>query len=345
MIQNTPEVKILNKENIRRQIQKQEICTKAVIARMTGLSIATCGSILNEMVRDGEIQEADMEESSVGRPAKQYVYNKDYIHVIGMYLREKGDTGEITYSTADALGNVLKTESVESETITFEIIADILEKELKEDPLIRHMTLGIPGVAHKGVIEACDIESLVGVDMSDQISTRFGIDVDVKNDMYFITVGVYGKVDLKSRDIATMYFPDPGKGFIGCGFIVDGNVVQGYTKFAGQLECALEAFGYSRERQTEVLKSRPEFREFVSKIVVMITTVVNPEVIMIMGNGFDSADITEVRENCKKIVNEHHIPRLITDSQNYIFDYYMEGLIKLALDSVQFSVTMREGVL
>ena len=83
MVRNTVEVKQLNKEKIIEAVQSRESCTKAEIARETGLSVATCGTILNEMSESGELVRMDQEDAVIGRPATLFAYNRDYRHVSG----------------------------------------------------------------------------------------------------------------------------------------------------------------------------------------------------------------------------------------------------------------------
>ena len=339
MIQNTPEVKQLNRENIRADIQKRNSFTKAEVARSTGLSVATSGYILNEML------EVAPDERSVGRPAKRYEYNKDFFHVIGMSLWERGDHGEIVYVIADALGNTVKQDKAECSAINYEDIARIVEQETCADPLIRNITVGIPGIAQNGIVESCDIKSLVGVDVAGQLRIQFRIAAEVKNKMYFIVIGAHDAIKPKSRDLVAVYFPSAGNGFVGSGMIINGKVVEGHSQFAGQLEYIGTAYGFGRVEQEKVLNDRSAFCRYVAQTVMSVSAMVDPEVILLMGNNMMSADVNEVHDYCRQFMGEHHIPRLMTDPDNHIDYYYARGLVRSAIVHLCFSVRLRDGVL
>ncbi|MFJ1227678.1 ROK family protein, partial [Yersinia enterocolitica] len=71
--------------NTTRQMKKKNImlvtgtlkslvsATKSDISAQTGLSLATCGTILNELCAEGEVIEESLDESRGGRPAKRYI--------------------------------------------------------------------------------------------------------------------------------------------------------------------------------------------------------------------------------------------------------------------------------
>jgi len=337
MVRNTPEVKQLNKELIRRAIQKNEKCTKASISKEANLSIATCNTIFNEMLEDGEIIRIDQEEIYMGRPASQFAYNPDYQHVLVMYIENEQGVNAIEYAVADAMGNQICREHVHPEIITYDLIAKLVTNVIKEDSLIQGIAFGLPGISHHGVIVNCDVESMIGVDVVGQLQTQFGIEVEIRNDMDFVSNGVYHAVEHTGGNMATMYFPLKEASCVGCGFIIDGKVLRGHSKFAGELSYIAEAFGISRKKQAEMLMNRTAFRELVSRMILIVCGTIDPEIIMLMGNEIDEVDLAVIREHCSKVISDKHIPRLIVD--NRIAEYYINGLVRVALDQRQFPIS------
>jgi len=336
MVRNTPEVKQLNTELIRREIQRNEKSTKASISKETGLSVATCNTIINELLGTGEIIQADQETVYMGRPAVRYQYNRDYHHVLVMYISNEQGINKIEYVIADALGNQVQREQISPKTITYDLIAELVGDAIVKDSLIQGMTFGIPGVSHHGVIEYCDVESVVGIDIEGRLKQQFGIDVEVRNDMDFIASGVYHSINNISGNLATVYFPSKSDGCVGCGFVIDGKVLRGSSKFAGEISYAAEAFGVSRKEQQKLTENRQSFIEFVSKAVLIVIATIDPEVIMIIGDNITQEEIIEIQNQCKRVVSEQHIPKLITDSK--ISEHYLNGLIYTALKQLQFPI-------
>ena len=88
-----------------------------------------------------------------------------------------------------------------------------------------------------------------------------------------------------------------------------------------------------------MLHDREEFCELVSKMVMIVIGTIDPEKIVVMGNDIKQKEIMQVWELCNEVVSEKHIPDLSVD--NNIGQNYLNGLVKNALDKVQFPISLR----
>lgn len=335
MLRSTPGVKQLNRERIRRQIQDHATCTKAEVSRWTSLSVSTCNTILNEMESEGEIIHVSQEDSYVGRPASRFQYNPDYLHVLVMYVLGGQDENTVAVAVANAIGEVLWSDQRHPASITYAVIEELMAEQLSADPLIRGIAFGFPGVSHDGVIERCDVESLVGVDIVGQVRERFGIVPEIRNDMDFVANGVYHSITHHGGNLAAIYFPE--NAYVGCGFVIDGKALRGYSKFAGELSYIAEGFGISRADQQQAMVDRTAFRDFAAKMVLVACGTIDPEVVMLMGNRVDDADLAAISEFCAGIVSRQHLPSLLAD--NNVSDYYVTGLVRVMLDLLLFQLS------
>lgn len=338
MVSNTIEVKQLNKERIRAAVQQHETCTKAGVAKETALSVATCSTILNEMLEDGEILKIDQEESAIGRPASLFAYNRDYEHVLGIRVDNEGGVHSLGYAVADALGTILTREIVHPESVTYELIEQIVAACMQKDTQIKAVGLGIPGVVQNGLIEYCDIKALENIDAAGQLRKKYNVAVIVENDMNFIIYQLYHRLSDRTADLGAVFFPNSGSGYVGCGFMINGRILKGTSMFSGELSYIAKAYGISHEQQAALLQDRAAFRKFAGQIVVTIICTINPACIVLMGNGIAEEDIETIRQQCRTLVPERHIPVLRVD--NHIADNYMNGLVRLTLDSLQYQFTL-----
>lgn len=341
MMWGTPEVKQLNLETIRKEIQNSGECTKAEIARKTSLSIVTCNTLLNELLEEQEILAADhqgIKTGRPGRPASQYIYNVDYIHVLGIYVDTHSTGFKIEYVVADAFGQQRQQEEIYAEQMDYNYIEEKIAQILEKDPLIKGISFGIPGVLDSGVVERCDVESFVGVDIKGGLEKRFGIDVEVRNDMDFISYGVYNGASLTTGNLATMFFPTTNNSYVGAGFIIDGKVLNGSSHFSGELSYVAEGFGFTREQQRKMLNDRDEFCELVSRMLLIVIGTIDPKKIVVMGNGINAEELMKIWKICNKVVPENHLPELSAD--NNIERNYLNGLIQVELNKLQFPLSM-----
>ena len=335
-IESTSALKQMNKERIRKESQKCESFTKSQIAKMTGLSVATCNTFLNEMFSTGEIFKVDQEELIMGRPADRFSYNKDYHHVMGLYVYSARGENTICYTVADALGNWLDREKKEVKIITYDEILGVVTSAVKQDPLIRSISVGIPGITRHGVVESCDIESLVGSDLEGGLTSETKIDVEVRNDMDFLTYGAYYTMYQGKDNLATVFFPEDSTGTFGCGFIINGRILRGHTRFSGELAYVLEAFGISREQQVMDGNDPEKLRNNMSKVIMTITAVIDPEEIILLSKSLSDENLNIILELCTDIIPKDHIPKIVVEH-----DYeglYSSGLIRASIGRLQYPI-------
>ena len=71
-------VKEINVEMIKSALKQFGEATKAQVAEATGVSVATCGKILNELCGSKEVIATTQTSAGYGRPATCYAYNGDF---------------------------------------------------------------------------------------------------------------------------------------------------------------------------------------------------------------------------------------------------------------------------
>lgn len=335
---STMEIKQQNLDCIRDAIQSEGSGTKAGLARSTGLSVATCNNLLNEMLRNGELLQIEQEESQGGRKANRFIYNKDYQHILGVYLKEVNDVRHVGYTIANALGEIIEQEVLHPESIDGVYLSDLLEEILIRDTLICSVAIGVPGNVYQGVVERCDIHSLEGLNLQTMLEDRLRINVIVENDMNFIAYGAYWKVGRQDRCLIAIDFPIDD--CCGAGIVINGKIYNGFSRFAGELSYALEEEGFPRAQQPAGKLDKTGFFKIVVKSIMMVICVLNPNCIVLTCECLNEDDLQAIQDYCKKFVSEHHIPEIKLSREFY--DFCVVGLIRANLNSLkyQFQLTV-----
>lgn len=119
---NSIRVKKINQELIKQALKSMKEGTKSTIATATGLSIATCGNILNELMETGEVIETELEASNGGRPARRFIYNADFSYIACIYAKIEDGQQSLTYAVTNSVGErvddgYIKAESIDATTI------------------------------------------------------------------------------------------------------------------------------------------------------------------------------------------------------------------------------------
>ena len=77
-MKNTAEIKKENQRRIWEILRDGLPHTKQEAARITGLSPATCNTILNELKQEGQVLGEKKRSGEVGRASVAYILNRDY---------------------------------------------------------------------------------------------------------------------------------------------------------------------------------------------------------------------------------------------------------------------------
>ncbi|MNC15880.1 N-acetyl-D-glucosamine kinase [compost metagenome] len=334
---NTHQVKRINVELVKNTLKAAGTGTKASIAGMTQLSVATCGSILNELVRSGEVLELELEESSGGRPARQYMFNADYACVLCLMVRTEGGRHSVSYIVVNLTGDRLDEETRDFTRIDTDTV-DLLIGELTQKySNIKAAGIGIPGVAHRGVIGICDVAELAGVALGGQLSGKYNIDIIIENDM---NATVYGFYQLhnpeENQPFAVVTFPK--NHFPGAGFIVNGRMVAGITNFAGEISYLPSA--YTREEQLQRLHKQETFIPMAAQMLASVITILNPVSVAVTGELTDPSMTQELLNGCLEHIPQEHMPALLI--KNNTQEEYMTGITALTLESLTYRLQLVE---
>ncbi|MDO4458689.1 MAG: ROK family protein [Clostridia bacterium] len=335
-ISSVNQVKNHNVELIKSALKSIESGTKNVIAQMTGLSVATCNTILNELAETGEILETESVAPSIGRPPKSYRFNESFAYVLCLFTNEEGAL-TINSAVTDLMGTILTDDTRSYRHIDEHTIIDYIEEQIEEEPKIRYISLGISGFYYDGRVQSSGIDNLNGIDLKTLIEKRFNLPVTIENDTNAMALGVYSFADelVESKnDMALLaYFKDIQPG---CGIVIDGKVHMGNTRFAGEV-CHLvyknfDVFTVDENNKTTFhsLESR-NVVESASTSVISLCCTVNPELIVFTGEAIDNDIIEEIKRFVSRYIPKEHMP--IIKYGEDVRQYYFWGLCAEALDN------------
>lgn len=334
---NTLQVKKMNVELVKNALKAQGTGTKASIASLTKLSVATCGTILNELVSTGEVIEMEPDGGSGGRPAKPYKYNASFGCVLCLLVRTEGGRHSIAYRVVDLLGETVKEMVHEFTRIDLEAVDGVIDGLIAGHPNVQAIGIGIPGVVHHGIIGVCDAPDLAGMALGPYLEEKYGVSVTIENDMNMTVYGFYHLQDFgEEKTFAVVTFPK--NHFGGAGFIVDGRILSGNTKFGG--EVSFLPFGISREEQLRQLQTEEGFIRLAVHTLTSIIAVINPVSIAITGECPREDQLEALYRGCLQNIPEEHMPKLFVCNDTN--REYMKGLVTATLESLTYRLQVIE---
>lgn len=336
---NTQQVKRINVEIVKNTLRSMGIGTKASIANLTKLSVATCGTILNELLQTGEIIDLGPDESSGGRPASRYQFNADYASVLCLIIRTEGGIHSITHTYANLNGEMTDEQTLFLDEINVTVVEKLIAELIEQRHNVQAIGIGIPGVAHNGVIGICDVPELANQPLGLRLKEQYeDIEVVIGNDMNLTVYGLYNEQQFEEeKNFAVVTFPE--NHFPGAGFIIDGRPLTGNTQFGG--EVSFLPFGVSREEQLRMLQTTDGLQELVVQTLVSIIAIINPAAIVVTGDTMDPAMRDDLLQGCR----DHHIPQEHMPELTIRRDTrreYVTGLIAVTLESLTYRIQVVE---
>ncbi|OAX47028.1 ROK family protein [Paenibacillus sp. AD87] len=336
---NTQQVKRINVELVKNTLRSMGVGTKASIANLTKLSVATCGTILNELLQTGEIIDLGPDESSGGRPASRYQFNADYASVLCLIIRTEGGIHSITHTNANLNGEMTDEQTLILDEINVTVVEDLIANLIEQHHNVQAIGIGIPGVAHNGVIGICDVPDLMYQPLGPRLKEQYeDVEVVIGNDMNLTVYGLYNQQQFEEeKNFAVVTFPE--NHFPGAGFIIDGRPLTGNTQFGG--EVSFLPFGVSREEQLHMLKTKEGLQELVVQTLVSIIAIINPAAIVVTGDTMDPSMRDGLLQGClDHLIPQEHMPELII--QRDTRREYVTGLVAVTLESLTYRIQVIE---
>lgn len=334
---NSIRVKKINQELIKQALKSMKEGTKATISSATGLSVATCGNILNELLETGEVIETELEASNGGRPARRFIYNADFSYIACIYAKIEEGLQSLTYAVTNSVGERVDDGYMKFERIDATTIDNLVGTLIKQYNNIKAVGIGIPGLVHRGVINICDIKMLIDAPLETLLRDKYEVEVTIENDMNLTVYGFYKQQDYEEDTTIVVVTFIKGT-FPGAGMMIDGHIHKGNSRFAG--EVSFLPFGISREEQLRRLGQTDTFIPLAAHTISSLTAIVNPETIALTGEQVRQEDVPHIYRSCLEVIPEEHMPHLIVLDQPD--EHYMNGLIAITLESLTYSLQLVE---
>lgn len=332
---NTLRVKESNSNLILDTLKKFGTATRTEIARDTGLSIATCGNILKDLLKTGEILEGDLENCSSGRPARQYIYNKNFSLVIAMTIQSDQNLKTLQYAVTNLYGETVEEKIKAYDTIDPDTIVTLVDELIQLHPNIKAMGIGIPGYADKdGTIGITDVAELNGVNLAELLEKKFDIKVAIDRSPAISAYGFCQKYPDAAEDaLATILMPSQHP--MGVGIVINGQIYKGATNLEGEISYIYD--GFAKEFAPQQKGESSLVQESLFSVAAIIATI-NPSLIVFMGRSFTEETYEKIVEKSRAMFPENFLPKFQLYSD--YSDVYLEGTIQIAIDCLKSKVKL-----
>lgn len=324
-MKNSADIRKVNKNKIRRILWQGGECTKQNLALKTGLSVATCNTLLNEMELNQEVCGYKQQLQGVGRSTVMYRINEGYKTILCVRVEIIKGKKVLRCSILSTLGNIIYHDENTYECLNYAVIEDTIKKICDKFTSIAQIVIGLPSVVENGIIRHCDIAELENEPFKEKIENSIDCPVYLGNDMHFKAYGYYKKSGVDSDIITLAYFPEHV--LPGVATVYKGTIIKGANQFAGTL--AFLPYGIEREKQIQLWEKGKCF-SLMMQIILSIIVLINPNMIIFTGDLIDENLLEQIKTECSKIIPKENMPLIYFKENDDI--YYLTGMYQKALD-------------
>ncbi len=324
-MKDSADIRKINLNKIRSLLWTGKWFTKQKIAAETGLSVATCNTLLNELANSKEVLSEKIRTHDVGPSTQQYQINENFESILCVWFDRNDNHDLLTINILAMTGTVKQRIIKRFEELTSEILFKEIKNIFETFKNISSVMIGTPSIAENGIIRHCDIIGLENYEIVSVLSEQFKVPVCLENDMHFKVYG-YAQNEQGKENIATLAnFP---LGILpGTATVHGKTIIKGRNQFAGMV--GFLPFDMTKEEFTANLQ--PDLcRKIVSKTITALIAIHNPNVIILTGSLLDENSPKWILSDCMQWIPKEYLPTLIFRKD--MSEYYLEGMYRKALE-------------
>lgn len=333
-------LKRLNSDLVRNALKKLGSATKAELAKETGISLTTVGLILSSLVGNGEAINQGYDESSGGRRAERYIINVNYSLAAALCVEEKC----INFAVGNASGDIIEEGMLEIAELNFtEAVEALLDSLLTKFTAIKCAGIGVPAAVNNGLLfTGGKLKEWHSFNIKTYLEEKYNLQIIMENDLNAIATGfAYNRlkeVELtNSKDLNMVYINFPQKG-IGSGIIANGMIVRGSSRYAGEISFLQLGNGISLGEVIRGKHTNEEYANAIAVAIANINCIVNPEYVVIGGEGFEFYNLKLIEEYCSRYIQENIRPKIIP-AEDPLRDY-ITGVMYITIEEMNTRIKL-----
>ena len=319
-------MKELNKRQLRRILRQCKEATKPELADRTGLSVVTINSLLEDLLKTGEVVHSGLAPSGGGRPSTRYQYRPDYRYAVLLYGHQSEGRNLMHLAVVNLMGECVWRKEEYFDEILVESFEAVLDDVIGRFPEIGLLAFGLPGEVVDDVVTIHDYQARVGAEFMAHYKERYHLPVVFENDINAMTYGACREGDVEKATVAGIYLPriyPPG-----AGLVIQGKIYYGTSHCAGELAglpvpVSWDSLDYGREN--DVLEN-------LKLLTAVYGFTVAPETLIFYGDFFTEELQEQLRAYSGKLLEGKFHMDLIF-AENLERDYE-EGMKRLALEAL-----------
>lgn len=319
-------MKQININTVRRVLKEHKKATKPRLAKLTGLSVVTINSLVEILLKKGELLIAELEESASGRPAAIYSFNAEYSLALIIYTNEYEHKELSHVAVINLYGETIFANEIVMEEISESSFDLVIKNLLEKFPAIRSIGISMPGQEINGKMEISDYASLEGKEFTAHLRNQFQLPVLFENDVNAAVFGYCNSNHCSDKNVVGIYIPE--KYPLGTGLFIHSDIYRGKDGFAGEAKFLPD--GIDWENPTCVSEN---LSAALKKLIITFTCLLNPDILVIYRKDLAPETIYLIIAEVQKVIKSELMPEIIVS--NSFGEDFANGIKHIALKPLE----------
>lgn len=324
---NSSDIRKKNKQTIYKTMLDGRHYTKQQISALTGLSIATCNTLLNEMKSNKELAvDEEKKLRGVGRGSSLFTISSEHESYILINIHvSKGNRIADIY-LVNAIGTIVEKQQKTYDRFDLDDMIFAVNIMNAKYGNVKQIVISVPGVIDQDEVKFCDIEELEGVKIASHFTGATVCMISVINDMHGTVYGY--QAERKDENSVVTLAGFTSHLFPGTVTMHKGQVISGRNGIAG-----LVGFMPFDVDVAEIPGMMTEGKCFdiIAKTIGSVIAFLNPNEIVLTGDLINHTIIADLITYCKRSVPEEYMPKFMIVSSFH--EYLFRGMFQIAVDN------------
>lgn len=301
--------------------------TKQELSEITGLSIATCNTLLNELEAGGVIVGEKHRLKDAGRNTAVYSVNEAENRILCLWFELKNNKKFLCTKLLSSAGRIIESATNIYSYITEKEILSELEVFLERCGGISQIIIGTPSIVSDGVITHCDFVELENIPLESLIQEKLKTPVHIENDMHLKTYGYYKKQCNNDDTLVLMNFQAGALPSSAC--VHKGAVITGTNQFAGNI--GFIPYDIPLDRLSRAMNAKNAVSIAYKAAAALICTL-NPSRIVFTGELMNKGLLKPIYNACLETIPRSFMPEFIYAEE--VSSYYLAGMYQRAVEII-----------
>lgn len=238
---NLEDVQEMNRSLVIKLLRKKQVCSRADLAKESGLNTSTITNIVNELIKWGLIVETGVIDGAKGRRSIGITLNSAPYKIIGIRLARKW----IAIGLYDLNGNEYGTKQIpilksDDSMTALNKMKEMISEAFRANPDGRIIAIGLvtPGPLIRSEGRIALMTHFPGwekINIKEELTNDYGVPVYIEHDANAggLAQWWFGEKH-QDQDRGIMIYVAAGQG-IGASIVIDGNVYRGALGMAGEI--------------------------------------------------------------------------------------------------------------